>query len=94
MPSGPRGPTPSLPPINGMVAAARSYVHFITAPASGHNNHQVLFWAVGSDNATVVPYIVSVDDHKTIIPATMVSADYTIHNPYSECAICVRPELT
>jgi hypothetical protein len=74
-----------------MVAAARSYVHFNTAPASGHNDHQVLFWAVGSDNATVVPYIASTDDSRTVIPATLISSDYTIHNPYSECALCVRP---
>jgi hypothetical protein len=74
-----------------MIAAARSYIHFTTPPASGHNDHQVLFWAVGSDNATVVPYIASTDDAKTVIPANSVSADYIILNPYSECEICVRP---
>ena len=82
---------PALPQVRDFMPAARSYVHFTDPPASGHNDHQVIGWAILDDNLTIVPLIVSTDDASTIVQAPAISADYTILNPYSECAICVRP---
>ena len=86
---------PASPPaaqqISQVVATGRSYVHFPDNPPEGHNNHQVVAWAVLDDNATVVPLVVSTDDAMTIVQASQISPNYTIHNPYSECPICVRP---
>ena len=86
------GPTPP-PQINNIIPAARSYVHFTDIPESGHNDHEIIGWALLDDNQTVVPLIVSTADTSTVVQASVISPSYTILNPYSECAICVRPEV-
>lgn len=70
------------------------YVNFTSGPPEQeHNNHLVIGWAVQSDNATVVPLISSPVNQKDIIQAQTFSPDYIILNPYSQCPICVRPEI-
>lgn len=84
-------PGPSVGMIEHFIPAARSYVHFNDPPASGHNDHQVLGWAVLDDSVTVVPIIASTDDATNIVQASQISTNYVILNPYSQCTICVRP---
>jgi len=88
----PQAAAPAGQQVNSIFPAARSYVHFNDI-ASGHNDHQVLGWALLDDNLTVVPLIVSTDDAKTVVQADTISSNYTILNPYSECEICVRPAV-
>ena len=90
--------SPPISQISQVIAAARSYVHFTDMPQAdsiaqgGHNDHQVIAWAVLDDNVTIMPMIVSTADQKTIVQANQVSDNYIILNPYSQCQLCVRSE--
>ena len=85
-------PAASSPVISNIVQAVRAYIHFNDI-AEGHNDHQVVAWAIFSDGLTVVPLIVSLDDSKTIVQASSISSNYVILSPYSQCQMCVRPSL-
>jgi hypothetical protein len=69
----------------------RWYVNFLSGVDGDHNNHAVVAWIVTSDNKTMYPMIISPVDQKSITSANMISEDYIVLNPYSQCQACVRP---
>ena len=89
-------PTPRAgttePGISQIIAAQDHwYVNFTSGVDEEHNNHLVLAWVVQTDNKTVVPLISSPANQRDIVQAQLVSPDYVILNPYSQCPTCVRP---
>lgn len=85
----------TAPSINQIIAAQDHwYVNFTSGIDADHNNHLVVAWIVTSDNKTMLPMITSPVDQKSITAANMISEDYIILNPYSQCSACVRPAET
>ena len=85
----------TAPSISQIIAAQDHwYVNFVSGVGEDHNNHLVIAWIVTSDNKTMYPMISSPVDQKSIVAANMISEDYIILNPYSQCPTCVRPVST
>src|SRR5580765_8461395 len=72
----------------------RWYVNFTSGVDGDHNDHAVIAWIVTSDNKTMYPMITSPLDQKSIVAANVISEDYIILNPWSQCQACVRAQAT